>query len=570
MKTFDSYELLITPLSPVHIGTGDSYEPTNYVIEDDALHEFSVGEIVDILSKIDHELLLKIVEQRPGEEMIKSVQRFFYERRSTLIVHARNTIPVLEGVAALYRERVGQTAQRETGGRQIINRLEIDRTAFNPITRRPVLYGSSLKGAIRTALLDAVNERRPLKEIVDRKTNRPRKENNAEFQQRLFGFRAGKFELDPLRLVQISDASWRGEPELPASEVHLAVNRKKAPVVDERGNLRVSQAEQKGLYQILECVAGLRYRALDAQLNIQSVDSVDKPGELPDSSLRFDIRQLARACSDFYRPILVEENRLLAGRGLLREPWHSGIEALLAGEVGEKMERGELFLMRVGRHSGAESVTVRGVRTIKIMRASDQQPEYAPSAKTVWLAAGEPAQQKDMLPFGWLLVEVFPPGGERHIECDGLKTVCETHLGPARTWAARQVQVAQERAREQAEHEARRRQEEEQAQQRAEELQRVARLEAERLAKLAAMSEEEHAIEDLRAIYEADKKVNRKEPQGELAGRRVGLLRQAKAWESAEMRGKAADLIEETVRWLPWPKQKRADRMKELDELRNR
>jgi len=126
-----------------------------------------------------------------------------------------------------------------------------------------------------------------LKDVSDRKANRPRKENNSEFQQRVFAFRKGKFELDPLRLVQIRDAPWKGEPRLPDSEVHLAVNRKKAQVVDERGNLRVSQAEQKGLYQILECLPALRYRALDAQLNIQSVDSMGKAGALPDSSLRF-------------------------------------------------------------------------------------------------------------------------------------------------------------------------------------------------------------------------------------------------------------------------------------------
>ncbi len=49
------------------------------------------------------------------------------------------------------------------------------------------------------------------------------------------------------------------------------------------------------------------------------------------------------------------------------------------------------------------------------------------------------------------------------------------------------------------------------------------------------------------------------------------LLRQAKSWQSAEIRRKAAELIEETVRWLDWGgnKQKRAERAKELEELRN-
>src|SRR5207247_9411969 len=132
MKTVDSYQLLITPLSPVHIGTGDSYDPTNYVIEDDALHEFDVGDVVELLSKPDRDFLLKVVDQRPNADMIKSVQRLFYERRSALIARGRNRIPVLDGVAALYRDRVGQTAQRDGGDQRVINRLEIGRTTCNP------------------------------------------------------------------------------------------------------------------------------------------------------------------------------------------------------------------------------------------------------------------------------------------------------------------------------------------------------------------------------------------------------------------------------------------------------
>ncbi|MEW5977190.1 MAG: RAMP superfamily CRISPR-associated protein [Acidobacteriota bacterium] len=564
MKTFDSYELLITPLSPVHIGTGDSYDPTNYVIEGDALYEFDSGEVVEVLSKPEREELLRVVDRRPSEEMIKAVQRFFYGRRSLLIHHARNRLRVLEGVATLYRERVGQTAQHEQGGRQVINRLEIDRTAFNLMTRLPLLFGSSLKGAIRTALLDKRNNGQPRRTHTDR----PRTEGNADLQHRLFAYRPGKFELDPLRLVQISDAAWQGDADVPPSEVHFAVNRKKVPVRDERGRLRASQAEQKNLYQILECVAALRHRAFRAQLNIQKVDGVDKPGELPSDDLRFTIQDIARACNDFYRAILSEESRLLAERGFLSQSWYDDLRELMTGELGQLLDSNQAFLLRAGRHSGAESVTLRGVREIRIMTGRGQS-ELASGAKTVWLAAREPGNQQELLPFGWLLVEVAA-GADRYPEtCSALKKVCESHLRPARDWAARQAQLAEERAQQQAESEARRRQEEQQARLRVEQEQRAARLDAERQARLAAMSPEERAIEDLRVLYDGEKAANRKEPQGELAQRRAELLKQAKSWSAAEMRRKAAELIEETTRWVPWPKKKQTERQKELDELRN-
>ncbi len=36
MNTFlKTYRLALTPLSPIHIGCGEDFEPTNYLIDDD-------------------------------------------------------------------------------------------------------------------------------------------------------------------------------------------------------------------------------------------------------------------------------------------------------------------------------------------------------------------------------------------------------------------------------------------------------------------------------------------------------------------------------------------------------
>lgn len=91
---------------------------------------------------------------------------------------------------------------------------------------------------------------------------------------------------------------------------------------------------------------------------------------------------------------------------------------------------------------------------------------------------------------------------------------------------------------------------------------------AEEEARLSAMSPEEREVESLRQLLEANRAAGRKEPQGELAGRRVALLRAAREWESEALRQRAADLIEETARWLPWPKRKRDQRREELRALR--
>jgi CRISPR-associated protein Csm5 len=506
MKTFNSYRMLITPLSPIHVGTGESYEPTNYVIEEGVLHEFDTGAVMAALTDADRKALLEIGNRRPDAAMIEALQRFFHERRESLVEHAIQRIPVLPGVANLYKQRIGQTANREADGKKVLNRLEIDRTSFNPVTRQPVLFGSSLKGAMRTALLDAVNTGAGLLKVEDRRTGRRRDENNQELQTRLFQYRAGKFELDPMRLVQLSDAAWCGEADLPAAQVHLAVNRKKAEVKDQQGNTRKSQAESKDLYQILECVSGWHFRAFTGQLNLQSVKGVpeqDHKGnrQLPVATMRFDAARIAKACNAFYRPILTEECRLLHQRGFLDATWYKAIQALLAASQA-KLERGDAFLLRVGRHSGAESVTLNGVRNIKIMKGKDEKPEHLDAAKTLWLAADEKDQASNLLPFGWLLVELQPLNHSEN-EWPELQAACEPHLVAARSFkeklAAQQARL--ELAKAQAE--ARRREEEEKTRLAAEAKAQRQREEAERQTRLATLTPNQRRIEEFITAFTA-------------------------------------------------------------------
>jgi len=89
--------------------------------------------------------------------------------------------------------------------------------------------------------------------------------------------------------------------------------------------------------------------------------------------------------------------------------------------------------------------------------------------------------------------------------------------------------------------------------------------------KPTAKSPEEAAIEALRKILEIARKAGNKEPGGELNSRCMGLLREARNWESRELRRKASDLIEEAFKWLGWPgnKEKVAEKRKQIDELRN-
>ncbi len=543
MNFLESRRLVISTLSPVHVGCGEDYDPTRYVIEDDTLYEFQPSAALAVLTAQDRDQLLKIVSSPANDRMLQQVQAFFYHRRQTLIPTASRRVPVGPKMVAFYQKRVGKTVQVEGDGSQLLNRLEIERTFFNPANGVPVLPGSSLKGAMRTALLDAINAGQPL----------PGQENNLAMQQRLFQYR--EFEQDPMRLVQLADALFQ-DGEGVGSELRFAVNRRRQPPKPGERSAQ-SQAEQRGLYQLLECVPAARFRAFAGRLTVQRLEGItDGRNRLPVADLRWNVSEIAAACNRFYRPQLETELKQMQERGYLDGNWVATLKRLLDGPVGERLNRNEAFLLRVGRHSGAESVTLNGVRNIKILLGKDvetgkQRFEYRATGTSWWLAASDIQDRAGMLPFGWLLVELYP----EELEPPDWPETREILTGiPTEyvAWNEREQQRMRQRAKTEA-----RRKTEEQARQVA-------------AAAEATLSSEQKAIAELRRWFDEERAAKRKEPGGRLANRLNELLKEGLSWPAAE-REDLAKLAEAIYGYLDWgsgkKKQERKARIQQLREI---
>ncbi|RLA20148.1 MAG: hypothetical protein DRQ62_10950 [Gammaproteobacteria bacterium] len=405
MQFLKHYSLKYTPLSPVHIGADETYEPGNYVIDDEsgALYGFDTHAAISGLGEVERKRLLTIVNGKPCDDMLTQIQAFFHQNKESLIGYASSPIATARGVADLYQKRIGKTAQHESRGRRVINKLEIERTFYNPVDNKPVFPGSSIKGAIRTALLDKIN---------DHKKALPR-ERNQDFQARLFD---GKFHTDPFRLISVSDAHWNCDESLPTRQVQFAVNRKREAVMKD-GVLTKSQAEQSNLYQLLECVPALTRQMLQGSLQIQDVSQLRQDPRLPKPENQWDIKTIAKACNTFYYHLFQKELEKLKERNYLQQAWLDKIDDLLQQGLLQKMDKGEVFLLRIGRHSGAEGVTVDGARSIKIMQGRGNKPLYGESTpRTWWLAADEIANKTELLPFGWVLVEIDPTENNNSVQ----------------------------------------------------------------------------------------------------------------------------------------------------------
>lgn len=510
MNTLESRRLLISTLSPVHIGCGKDYEPTNYVIEDDTLYAFEPDAALSVLDSQDREQLLRIVNSQASDQMLQQVQAFFYRRRQILIPTASRWMPVGAKMVAFYQKRIGQTMQAEgdSDGSQLTNQLGIGRTYFNPINRIPVLPGSSLKGSIRTALLDRINAGRSLLREDRVLAKMGKEEANQRLQKRLFEYR--EFEQDPMRLMQLMDASFLNREDV-GSELCFAVNRSRN-VTRTENNFDENLMKQRGLYQLLECVPAARFRVFDGRLTLlQSECITDSRHHLPVTNLRWNASDIAAACNHFYRSQLVKELASMSEQGYLAREWVSMIQQLLDGPVGQRLDRNEAFLLRVGRHCGAESVTLDGVRTIKILRGKGRSPDYDMEATTWWLASDDIQARTGMLPFGWLLVEPYPAESTPS-DWPEIREI----LAGLSTEYTRWIDRKKKKIHQLAELE-KRRQEEVRAHREAEITQSL-------------LSPEQKEIAELRNWFVADRKTKQLKPLGRVIGALNRLLKEGLSW----------------------------------------
>ena len=370
------HALAISTLSPVHIGCDEVYEPSNFVIHDGLLYGLDVSRLASELTESERQLLLRNSEDR---EPIGALQRFFKSKAARFAALSDHPVMVAPGIAREYEEKLGRAVQQGTGGSNTYNLFPIARTAFRPLDESPYIPGSSLKGSIRTAWLNhLIRKQGNLLTAADQ-----RDKNKARtLQERLLGYRAGKFEDDPFRHVALADAHPEEDTIIPPTRTLYAVSKKKRP--SERGTPE--------LKVYLETVPEALPGSFHGELRLG--------GKIGWSAL-------CDACNVFYRPQLEAElNHDLLGN-LIDADWKQLIGNLLGNELEELARSRQGFLLRVGKHSGAESVTLDGVRDIKILgkrEGGKQNYDFRHHTTEKRFATLNKAADKGLLPFGWVWV----------------------------------------------------------------------------------------------------------------------------------------------------------------------
>lgn len=364
-NNLNSYKLKLTAISPIHIGTGESYEPTNFVIDNGYLYEFDAFKFFQNLSKEEQNSFASIASSQAKDSLFQ-IHAFIKNHKKAAIDAAIFKVQVTKGIERDYFNKIGRVVQNEGKGgntQKIFNKFQIERTLRSPNAKRVYIPGSSIKGSISTALQEVAYKQNPRKWEDEYHPRNP--------------------TLAIMKNISISDA----KPVKTFAIVGYSLNKE-----------RFEDDEQGPKNKVETIYTG-------------SIFEVDISFKELEPKATFTIENLINACNSHYF-----ENF----KSMFRQK-DDGKDQYICDYFADSFYDKYIdfkpgknqFLLRVGKHSGARAVTIEGMRDIRVKesgggpRRKRNAWHNLPYETTTWLFGGKESDTKTLLPFGWLLCEII-------------------------------------------------------------------------------------------------------------------------------------------------------------------
>lgn len=185
----ERYKLMIEPITPVHIGTGIKLNPLDYKIVKTNIgnNRYARFSSDSILNRI----AVDVNKSREFDNLVntsdmKGIQRFFHEN------FTQSDLIYLCSITSVFESKYNVHINEKS----LKNACEVEELYRSGGTKNAVIPGSSIKGAIRTALLDMCRD-------TSNNFDFQRARKNKYFQNDLFDMSDAKN--DPLRCISVSD-----------------------------------------------------------------------------------------------------------------------------------------------------------------------------------------------------------------------------------------------------------------------------------------------------------------------------------------------------------------------------
>lgn len=329
---FESYRVVLQPLSPIHIDSGVSLEPYQYDLRE-------VGKVT-VLDVYNLDRLLSDLSSQARQEFYAQVDRLDFNALRTWIRthyqprHRLYSLVVAGTVMNALKAHLDDP--RRLGEIHLMPRIGEGAAAYMP--------GSSIKGAVRTALLDqAAKQLGPRTAQVLSTIQSDRGPNaGANFEAMVFGNlnERGRPNLyrDPLRQLAFSDLG--GHAESTYIDRIQIVKQSGDMASDPSGIIMYRELTRHALFgEIHQYTGDLRLHRELTDTRLMQRDTLTP---------KWDIPAICHACNAFYRPRLENEIQ----RYFRQQGWNARLIAPV-NELGLNE-----CLIRVGHHSHFECVTV--------------------------------------------------------------------------------------------------------------------------------------------------------------------------------------------------------------------
>lgn len=339
------YRVNLHVLSPIHVGTGEDLDPFSYVIRNNTLY------LIDLIEWIDSFLDKDKLESMMDSDNFANVRSFIADHFN-LKSAVRCSIPVDDPtLIEVYDESIQKRDPR--------NQVLISPTMRNEITMSAYIPGSSLKGAIRTAIANGFVKSAG----VTSKDNRGRSDYNAKI--------FGQINKDPMRWLKISDVNLGQSSTAIVEAKEYPMNPDKP--LTPKGHTEVALSF---CHTGKPVVYPLRWSMADFDLHRKKVDA----NFIIESLYRFYVTKYEEEYKKFYKSPVAEPIK----QGIL--PLNKVVGGMRTNET----------LVRMGHFSHVECITLDGVRNPRTRRGRDGRP--LPYGTTRTLANG-------IYPFGWAKLE---------------------------------------------------------------------------------------------------------------------------------------------------------------------
>jgi CRISPR-associated protein Csm5 len=370
----NNIRLKLTAISPIHIGSGEVYEPINFIIDGNILYEFRDEDFFMALPDIKRKAFMQIIEDNKSDSFAR-LHGFVKDNKDIAKKVAHLQVRVTDGLQKEYNKVVGKIRQFE--GRagnysRVFNRFEIQRIqrkqvkAKNGYAHIGYIVGSSLKGAISTAYQEYTYKKEGEKALKSKFQAIGRDIHKNIFKE---------FKVSDSIVTKVG------------TKIGFALNKERFDYDfnNPQNNLKLSTYIEV-INPKSEFIVDINYGSLN-------------------------IKEILESCNSHYLPIF---KSILSNETNGKEEFiNEYLEDSFYDTYRHFKLKDNQYLIRVGKHSGARAVTIDGLREIKSKISGggrSRKPnkwETLEEETTSWLFGENPNKNSGLLPFGWLLCEVL-------------------------------------------------------------------------------------------------------------------------------------------------------------------